>query len=190
MTRLVALAGSARRDSLNKTLARWAGRFAESLGAQVTVVDLANFEVPLYNGDLEQDSGIPENASQLRGILQGADGLIIASPEYNGSLTPLLKNVIDWTSRPEGDTPGLAAWRGKTAAILAASPGGLGGLRGLAHLRDILSGIGVFVLPTQCAVSQAHKAFDVGGDLTDERIRGLLEVAIRELVATTGALKA
>lgn len=189
MIRLVALAGSARKESLNKTLARWAGRYAEGLGAQVTFVDLDEFDIPVYHGDLEEASGVPEDARRLRGVLEAADGLILASPEYNGSLTPLLKNVIDWTSRPDGDTPGLAAWRGKTAALLAASPGALGGLRGLAHLRDILSGIGVFVLPTQCAVSRADEVFDSGDDVTDERVRGLLESTLSDLVSTTEKLR-
>lgn len=188
MTRILAFAGSARSASLNKTLVRRAAKLAEELGAEVELLDLRDFEMPLYDGDLEEAEGVPDGARRLRERLLAADGLLLACPEYNGSITPLLKNAIDWTSRPDGDTPGLVGWRGKTATLLSASPGALGGLRGLVHVRAILGGIGVLVLPSQCAIGGAHKVFDDDGRLTDERLAGMLEGAVRQLVDTTSRL--
>ena len=121
--------------------------------------------------DIEREHGTPENATKLKQLFLDHDGLLISSPEYNSSITPLLKNTIDWVSRSaEGEAP-LAAYKGKVAALMAASPGGLGGLRGLVHVRSILSSIGVIVLPDQIAVSRAFEAFDDDGQLKDEKQR-------------------
>jgi len=170
--RILAFAGSARRDSFNKKLVRAAGHGAKANGAEVSFVDLRDFPLPLFDQDLEADDGEPENAKRLKQLFLDHQGLLIASPEYNSSLSPLLKNTLDWVSRSE--TP-LAAFQGKTAAIMSASPGGLGGLRGLVHLRAILGNIGVLVLPEQHAVSQAHEAFDDEGNLQDDRQRSKIE---------------
>jgi len=169
--RILAFAGSARKDSFNKKLLRVAVRAAEEAGAEVTLLDLAEYSLPLYDGDSEAQDGLPTNAAKLKQLFLDHDGLMIAAPEYNSSITPLLKNTIDWVSRPaDGEGP-LAAYKNKVAVLMAASPGGLGGLRGLVHVRAILQNIGVIVLPDQRAVSGAGNAFDETGQLKDERLR-------------------
>lgn len=187
MAKILAFAGSARKDSVNKKLVALAAERARAAGAEVTLVDLADYRMPLYDGDLEAESGIPEAAQKLKALMKEHDGLLIACPEYNSSITPLLKNTIDWCSRAEGDEKPLAAYTGKTAALLAASPGGLGGLRGLVHVRAILGNIGVTVVPSQLALSKAFSAFGEG-KLTDERMDGMLTSVVEELVATTTKL--
>lgn len=172
--RILVFAGSARRDSLNKKLARAAAQYAREAGAEATFVDLDDYPIPLYHGDLEAASGMPENARKLRGIFLAHDALIIASPENNSSMSSLLKNTIDWLSRDvedgKGDSSGLAPWRGKVAGLMAASPGGFGGIRALPHLRQILAALGVTVLGTQVAVPRAHEAFAADGSVVDERV--------------------
>ncbi len=174
MARILVFAGSARRDSLNKKLARAAAQFAREAGAEATFVDLDDYPIPVYHGDLEAASGMPEAARRLREVFLAHDALLIASPENNSSVSSLLKNTIDWLSRDvddgKGDSSGLAPWRGKVAGLMAASPGGFGGIRALPHLRQILAALGVTVLGTQVAVPKAHEAFAADGSLADERV--------------------
>lgn len=165
--RILAFAGSIRQASFNQRLVRIAAEGARQAGAQVTLLDLKDYPLPIFNQDLEQEQGPPDNATQLLQLFKDHDGLLISAPEYNSSITPLLKNTIDWVSRPNGDDPGLIAYRGKVASLMSASPGGLGGLRGLVHVRAILGSIGVTVLPDQVSVSQAHQAFGEAGQLLD-----------------------
>jgi len=167
--KILALSGSSRRDSLNSRLLRAAAAMLEEAGAEVTLADLAEYEMPLYNGDLENRDGPPENQACLKALFRDHAGLLIAAPEYNSSITPLLKNTIDWVSRPTPGDDGPSPYRGKIAALLAASPGALGGLRGLAHVRQILTTLGVIVLPQQQALPRAGSAFDEAGGLADER---------------------
>ena len=188
MTKILAFAGSARKDSLNKKLVSFAVEKAGEHGAEVTLIDLRDFEMPLYNGDFESDQGVPENATRLFELLKEHKGLLLACPEYNGSITAVFKNTIDWVSRPHHGESGLTAFRGKTAALLSASPGGYGGMRGLVHVRSILTGIGVLVLPSQVAVPNAHEIFDASGMLTDEKIAKRVDALSAELVATTSKL--
>ena len=173
--RIVAFAGNARKDSLNVRLVHVAAEGARAAGAHVTVLDMRDFPMPLFNQDLEEAEGPPANAGKLRDIVLAHEGLLIASPEYNSSITPLLKNTIDWVSRAGEGTKALAAYEGKVAAVMSASPGRLGGLRGLVHLRSILSNIGVLVIPDQVAVGEAHTAFDADGDLIDEGRRSSIQ---------------
>src|SRR5688572_21878569 len=155
--KIVAFAGSLRAGSLNKKLLAIAVEGAREAGADVTVVDLRELSLPLYDGDLEDASGLPDGAKRFKALLIAADGLLIASPEYNSSISGALKNAIDWASRTEtDDEPSLVAFRGKTAALLAASPGGLGGIRGLVTLRSILGDIGMILLPDQLCIPVAH----------------------------------
>lgn len=168
--KILAFAGSTRTASYNKQLVRIAADAARAAGAEVTLLDLRDYPLPLFDGDLEDQQGLPENAKKLKAIFREHDALLIASPEYNSSITAVLKNTLDWISRGEtDDEPALAAFRGKTAALISASPGALGGLRGLVHLRAILGNIGVIVLPDQVAVPKAHEVFDDQGVLKDER---------------------
>lgn len=186
--RILAFAGSARRDSLNRRLITAAAGYAREAGADVTVADLADYPMPLFDQDLEADVGRPDEVARFRSLMLEHDGFLIAAPEYNSSITPLLKNTIDWASRSLGDEPPLECYRGKTCGLLAASPGGLGGLRGLVHVRSILSNIGVLVIPEQHALASAHEAFDDGGALKNERAATAVERVANRLVAVTGAL--
>ena len=173
--RILAFAGSTRRDSWNKKLIRVAVRGAEAAGAEVALVDLADYSMPLYDGDLENKQGIPDNGTKLKRLMLDHQGLLLACPEYNSSISGVLKNTIDWASRQaDGEEP-LACFRGKVVSLMSASPGALGGLRGLVHVRAILGNLGCVVLPEQVAVMSAHQAFDDGGDLKDESRRSQVE---------------
>jgi chromate reductase len=165
--KILAFAGSLRADSYNKLLVRAAAEGARAAGAEVTYVDLKDLPMPIYDGDLEAAQGLPENARRFKTLLRNHDGFLIASPEYNSSISGALKNAIDWASRAEEGEPPLVAFAGKTAVLMAASPGGLGGLRGLVAVRSILGNIQVLVLPNQLAVGRAFEAFDKAGALKD-----------------------
>jgi chromate reductase len=165
--RILAFAGSARQESYNQKLVRIAAGAAQRAGADVTLLDLRDFPLPIMDQDREEAEGTPENARKLKQVMIEHDGFLIAAPEYNSSITPLLKNAIDWASRPAQNEPPLVAYQGKAAALMSASPGGLGGLRGLVHVRSILGNIGVVVLPDQVAVPRAFEAFAADGTLQD-----------------------
>ncbi|MEI6493697.1 MAG: NAD(P)H-dependent oxidoreductase [Verrucomicrobiota bacterium] len=168
--RILAFGGSLRRDSFNQKLAAAAAAGSREAGAEATVIALRDYPLPVFDQDLEAAEGMPAAAKKLKQLFREHHGLIIAAPEYNSSITAALKNALDWVSRAESDDePPLAAFAGKTAILCAASPGGLGGMRGLVHVRAILGNIGVTVLPDQVAVSQAHAAFRPDGSLTDEK---------------------
>lgn len=168
--KILALSGSARKGSWNQKLVEIAAAGASDAGAEVHVLDIGEYELPVFNEDIENE-GTPENATKLKTLFVEHDGLLIASPEYNSSISPLLKNVIDWVSRPAEGEPPLVAYTNKVASLMSASPGGLGGLRGLVHVRAILGNIGVTVLPKQVAVSKAFEAFDERGSLKDDKLR-------------------
>jgi chromate reductase len=167
--KILAFAGSSRRESFNKKLVKIAAEGARLAGAEVTYVDFKDLPMPLFDEDLEAEAGIPENVKTFKALMKAHQGLLIACPEYNSSITPLLKNAIDWASRPEPGEPGLICFRDKVAVIMSASPGALGGLRGLVHVRAILGNIGVLVLPNQKGIAKAHEAFDENGQLKDEQ---------------------
>ena len=191
MAKLLFFSGSIRKDSFNKKLAYQAYNIArDQFGANCTYIDLKDFEMPIYNGDLEAESGLPENAKKLKKIFCEHDGFLIAAPEYNSSLAPLLKNSLDWISRPQTENePALIAFKGKIAALTAASPGGFGGLRGLVPLRMMLGNIGVLVIPNQLAIPFAAKAFDEKGNLQDEKQKASLTSVVKEFATTAGKIK-
>lgn len=168
--RILAFGGSLRRDSWNQKLAAAAVEGAREAGAEVTLVSLRDFPLPLFDQDLEEAAGMPELAKRFKQLFISHHGLLIASPEYNSSITAALKNAIDWVSRTEtDDEPALAAFTGKTAILCSASPGALGGMRALVHVRAILGNLGVTVLPDHVSVSKAHQAFTEEGILADAR---------------------
>lgn len=186
--KILILAGSLRRDSLNKKLARAAATMVRDAGGDPTLIDLADYPLPLYNGDIEASEGLPANARALKEHFNAADGLLIASPEYNSSISGALKNMIDWVSRrASSDEPHLHSLAGKTAGLVSASIGALGGLRGLYHLREILLNINVIVLPEMQAIVKAE---DVLGEesINDERQRAGVERVAKRLVQVAGAL--
>ena len=144
--------------------------------------------MPVFDEDFEKAEGLPDNAIKLKAILKQHDGSLIACPEYNSSITAALKNTIDWASRPVPDEQPLECFKGKVAAIMSASPGGLGGLRGLVHVRSILSNIGVLVLPDQRAISQAYEAFNDDGSLKDPKQQAAIEQIGAKLCQTVASL--
>ena len=187
--KILAFAGSARKESINKKLAQAAATEVQAAGAEVTFLDLADYPMPLYNQDLEDESGLPDTAIAFKEQLIQHHGFIIACPEYNGSITPLLKNAIDWATRPASlSEPGLVCFKGKTAALLATSPGGIGGLRGLVHVRAILSGIGVLVLPDQKALPHGSQAFNDQGQIKEPAQAEAIRAIAQKLVAITAKL--
>jgi len=188
MTRpkILAFAGSTRVDSFNKKLVKIAAAGATAAGADVTIIDLRDYPLPLYDQDLETASGLPPEGRRLKDLFLANHGLLIASPEYNSSVSAVLKNTIDWVSRPvPGEAP-LACFVGHVAGLVSASPGQLGGLRGLVHLRSILGNIRVTVLPEQVSVMKAAEAFGADGKLKDAAQQASVE-AIGARVAEVAA---
>lgn len=193
MAKILVFAGSARRDSLNKKLARVGAEAVRAAGGEATFVDLDDYPMPVYHGDLEAKEGMPESARRLRALFLAHEGLLVASPENNQSMSSLLKNVIDWLSRDVGDgkgvNSGLAPYRGKVVGIMNATPGPYGGVRHLYHLRQVLSGLQAIVLPNQVQLAHADQAFDERGALRDERWARALDTLAKALVETTDKLK-
>lgn len=190
MTKILVFSGSARKKSFNQRLAGLAAHLAREAGAEVTLLTAEDYLLPMYDGDLEEHSGLPAEVVRLQQIFDAHQGLVVCSPEYNSSIAPLLKNLIDWVSRARDGRKSLEAFHGKTALLLSASPGNLGGLRGLVHLRSILSSIGVLVVPDQLAISHAHKILPEADELTDSGQREKLEKIVTQFVATTSRLTA
>lgn len=169
IVRILAFSGSTREGSYNKKLLKIAVDGARKAGAEVTEQELRDIPMPLYDGDLEDREGIPSNGLKFCDLLLNHDGFLIASPEYNGTFSAVLKNSLDWASRPQEGKPSLHCYRGKVASILSASDGYFGGVRGLNHLRILLLQLGVTVLPSQVMIPKAQKAFGDNGSLLDEK---------------------
>lgn len=183
--KILVFAGSVRSGSLNEKLAMVAARALEAAGSDVAKVSLADYPMPLYNGDLEAAQGMPESAVRLKELFLSSAGVLLASPEYNAGVTPLLKNTLDWVSRRQSqDEAPLSAFRNRAFALVSASNGGFGGMRGLLMLRQVLAvGTGALVIPEQLALSGAAKAFDEEGELTEETRRNQLKRVADALVA-------
>jgi len=186
MPKILAFSGSIRRDSWNRKLIQAAVDATRAAGGEVTLIDLADYPLPLMDEDLEARDGLPPNAQRLKALFKEHDALLIASPEYNSSMPPLLKNTLDWVSREWQGESGLVPYQNKVAAILAASPGQFGGMRMLPHLRQILNTLGVLVLPGQFSLPHADKAFDEESGALKSPAR--LHALVLELVNTAAAL--
>ncbi len=189
MAKIAVVVGSTREGSFNRMLGKLAIRALEAQGAAVTDVDLSGFDLPLYSAAIEADD-FPADAQRLKTLFAAQEGLLFVSPEYNGSVSPLLKNAIDWASRPTGDESlvALSAYRGKASAIMGASISPFGGLRGLIHLRQILSTIQTLVIPEQVLIPNAHAAFDEEGHLREALPASLVDLTAARLVAVARAL--
>ena len=186
--KILAFAGSTRKDSFNKRLAKVALHAAEKMGAKTTFIDLLDYDMPLYSDDLLEKHGIPDSVNAFKEMLKSHNGFFIASPEYNGSLTGTLKNAIDWaTIKSEGEDR-MACWNGKIAGLLSTSPGGLGGIRGLHHLRTILAGIGTFVLPNHLAVGNSTTNLQNDTHITDEKLQQQVDTLATEIVRVVRGL--
>jgi NAD(P)H-dependent FMN reductase len=187
--KILALAGSLRKESYNKKLVKIAAESARRAGAEVTYIDLRDYSLPLMDEDLEASEGLPANARKLKDLFISHDGLLLACPEYNSSITAVLKNTIDWVSRPAPGEAPLAGFGGKVAAIMSASPGALGGLRGLVHVRAILGNIQTLVIPDQVSIPSAHQAFNEDGTLKDTRKNAAVEQLGAKLAHVIARLK-
>ncbi len=184
MSELIALSGSIRGGSLNEKLALLAVKYAQSQGVDAEYIDLRNYSLPIYNGDIDNSHDKPKPVLSLKKIFVDSSKIIIASPENNASVSPLLKNVIDWVSRSdEGELPfAYPAFRSKAVALLSASPGKFAGIRGLNHLKDILNSVFAIVVPEHLCIAQAHKAFDSAGNLVNASYQEMLEKVINSLL--------
>lgn len=180
--KILAFSGSSRTGSVNTKLVESATYELSQLGCDVTHISLKDYPLPIYDGDLEAADGIPENASSFAKLMHDHDGFFITCPEYNGSLSPLLKNTIDWVTRVPNKENGLSPFKGKVAAVGAASPGGMGGISMLYHLRQILVRLGTLVVSEQVAVGNAFSGFDDETKLTDERAASHLSAACNSLI--------
>ena len=175
MSKVLAFAGSLRRESFNRRALRIAVEGVRAAGAEVTVLELADLPLPLFDQDAETHDGLHPNARKLKDLMIAHQGFLIACPEYNGSITPLQKNAIDWASRPVAGESGQLPFRNKIVGLVSASAGALGGLRSLRHVREILNVLGCVVLPEQYALSRADSAFDEQGNARDDKARQALQ---------------
>ena len=188
--RILVFAGSIRTGSFNARLAANAAKLLALLEAEVTHISLADYPMPLYDGDLEARSGQPENAIKLKQLFMTHGGIFIASPEYNASITPLLKNTLDWISRVrEGRESPLAAYKDRVFALGGASNGNYGAMRSLLALRQVLEiGCGALVIPDQIAVPRAADAYDENDNLKDEQTMNRLKGVLQRLIDVTRQL--
>ncbi len=188
MTKLLAFAASRRQGSYNQAILDAAVDGARAAGAEVTLVYLRDYDLPMFDEDEERVSGIPAAAQAFKELMMSHDGFLIACPEYNSSYPALFKNLVDWVSRRQGDEAVLAAFKGKVAGIMAASQGAMGGMRALTVLRMLLENVGTLVLPTQRAVGGVHKLLDEQGKVVDEKTLKLLHALGAEVADAAGRL--
>lgn len=188
--RLLFFSGSSRTGSFNMRVAELGARIAEANGIASTLADLGDYDMPLYNGDIERTEGPPENARKLKALMSLHTGVLISCPEYNASISPLLKNTLDWISRVRDDDEAPnEVFRTRVFALASASPGGMGGLRGLYTVRHVLElGLGALVLPEQFAVPRAGEAFEENGHLKDKDAQGRYKELIEKLARAARVL--
>ena len=179
--KILTFAGSLRTDSCNKKFAREALRLAKEAGAEGEFIDLKDYPMPVYDGDIETNSGIPETTVALGKKIAAADAIIISTPEYNGSIPGILKNALDWLSR---DKP--VTITGKHLLLLAASPGAWGGIRALWHSRQPFEVLGVHVYPDMIALPNAYNMFDEQGKLKDEKTIQRLKTTLEQFIKHVG----
>ncbi|HYF49256.1 MAG TPA: NAD(P)H-dependent oxidoreductase [Planctomycetota bacterium] len=187
--KILAFAGSLRAESWNKKLVKIAINGAKAAGANVTYIDLRDFPLPVFDEDLEKADGLHPNARKLKDLFLANDGLLISCPEYNSSITAALKNAIDWVSRPVPGESALQCFDGKVVSLMAASPGALGGLRGLVTVRSILGNIKCIVLPDQVAVPKVHEVMNPDGTLKDAKVQSSIEALGANVAKVVAKLK-
>ena len=188
--KIVVFAGSVRAGSINQKLVVAAAKAIEAAGGQATPISLKEFAAPLYDGDLQAREGIPDGVKRLVELFFEHQGVFVASPEYNSSFSPLLKNTFDWMSRVNVDgRPPLPAFKNRVFALGAVSNGAMGGYRGLTQLRSMMElGLGALVLPEMVAVGNAASAFAEDGTLANEKVAALMCQVAGRLVETAGSL--
>ena len=188
--KILVFAGSAREASLNKKLARAAAKAIDDNGGEATFIDLRDYPMPIYEGDLEAREGMPTNARKLRELFVSHPAFLIVSPENNGTIPSLLKNAIDWLSRDIDGKSGLEPYRGKVIALMSASPGAFGGVVCLTHLRFSLSKLLAHVIPDQFPLPKADQAFTENGSLKEAWQQKSVQTVVRQLIETTSRLAA
>ncbi len=189
MTKILAFSGSTRRNSYNQAVVECAAQAAKDAGAEVTVINLADYAMPIFNEDEEAEYGIPERAQAFKQLMIEHDGILIASPEYNSSYPAVLKNAIAWASRKAGDEPVLAAYKLKVVGLMAASPGALGGMRVLVVLRMLMQNLSCIVAPAQVAVGNVADKLDESGAISDEKTKKQLANLAKQVVDLATKLK-
>jgi len=167
MAKFLTFSGSARIDSFNQKTVLCIGSELQKQGAIVTNIKLSEFQAPVYHGDEEAAKGLPEATSRFKSLLHESDALVISCPEYNGFMTPLLLNTIDWATRSSDASVDLSGFKGKPVLVISSSPGPGGGSRAAVHLKTLLAGIGCFVSPDSFTVPSGFSAFDKAGQLID-----------------------
>ena len=184
IARILVFAGSVRSGAFSGRTADIAQKTLALHGAEVTRISLLDYPLPLMDQDLEAEKGIPENAVKLGALIAAHDGLLIASPEYNASIPPLLKNTIDWVSRIRRDGEGnrFAPFSGKVVGLCSSSDGNFAGIRGLYHLRAVLMSCQVEVITPQCSVARAGDAFDADGNFKEERVQKMMDRVCTTLI--------
>jgi len=182
--RILTVAGSLRKESYNRKLLALAESFLAQTGVEIDHVDLRDFPMPVYDGDLESEKGLPETVWKLQARIAACQGVLICSPEYNGGIPGTLKNVIDWTSRGASQP-----WAGKVVVLMGATTGMWGTQRMMPQLRQTLGILSAIVIPQQVNVRDARKVWDEKGQLLDDKLAERVEKVIREFVRVTRALK-
>jgi NAD(P)H-dependent FMN reductase len=189
MTKILAFSGSMCKGSYNQAVVTAAAKGAQAAGAEVKVISLADYDMPIFSEDLQNEQGIPTAAQAFKELMMEHDGFLIASPEYNSAYPAVLKNALDWASRQSGDEAPMAAYKNKVAGIMAASPGGLGGMRVLVVLRMLLSNVGTLVIPNQKAVGKAYSLVNDQGEINDEATLNDLMAIGKQVAETAQKLK-
>jgi chromate reductase, NAD(P)H dehydrogenase (quinone) len=180
---VLAISGSTREDSVNRKLLVEAATMAKQMNANVTIIDLRDYPMPFYDGDIETKEGMPQNAIKLQQLMNKAQVILIASPEYNRAPSAVLKNTIDWLSREKIHGLSGDAFKGKRFVLLSASPGGRGGAAGLSQLRTILEALGGSVMPEQFSLPNAYSSFDAQGNLKDQKVKAQLKALIQKALS-------
>lgn len=179
MPKIIIIPGSSRSGSINTRLAGTITKVLATNGAIATRISLADYVLPLYDGDLEKEKGTPENAIKLGKLIASHHGVVLVNPEFNASMTPAMKNMLDWLSRDLGD---VKPYANAGFALASCSPGKLGGIRCLSHVRDVLVNVGADVITPQLAVGPAQEAFDDDDNLTQELHQTLLQNLCKTLI--------
>ncbi|GAC1620821.1 MAG: NADPH-dependent FMN reductase [Nevskia sp.] len=174
MLKVLAFAGTQRSASYNRKLVRIAARGVEAAGIEIVHLDWADYAMPLYDPELEA-RGMPEAVLRFKALLIAHQGFLISSPEYNGSMSPLMKNSIDWATRPVPGEKPMACFKHKVVGLLSTSPGVFGGVLGLVQVRALLTRLGCLVIPEQYPVGEAGKIFDEQGELRDPKHQAIAE---------------
>lgn len=186
--KILAFTGSTSEEAYNKKLIKEAVEIASKKGAIVTLIDLRDFAIPMFEVDLEIKYGMPESVKYFRKLMIESNAVIIATPDYNGSIPAILKNALDWASRSEDGKPSREAFRGKKFAIMGATLSGLERIRCLSHLRIVIETIGGEVIPLQVTIPNAQQAFNINGELVKLSQKRELEKEINLLLSSLNFL--